>query len=170
MGEEPAVIQQEIAARRERLGDTVGALADKANVPARVSQKLDALHEGSEGRSPKEMLSADGLRHATQGAAGWARQNPLGLAIGAMATGFVIGILLPATAAEDERLGAASDHIKAEVREAGHEALEHTKAAGHEALEHTKAAGHEALEQTKAAGQAALSKGAAPEEPIEGGA
>ena len=38
MGEDPAVIQQEIAATRERLGETTGALADKANVPARVSQ------------------------------------------------------------------------------------------------------------------------------------
>ena len=130
MGQDPAVIQQEIAATRERLGDTAGALADKAHVPARVSQTLDAFREGTAGRSPKDMLSADELRRATRGVAGYARENPFGLAIGAMAAGFIIGMLLPATEIEDERLGAVSDSVKAEAREAGHEALEYTKGVG----------------------------------------
>ena len=103
MGKEPAVIQQEIAATRERLGDTAGALADKANVPARVSRTLDAFGEGMAGRSPKDMLSTDELRRATRGVAGFARENPFGFAIGAMAAGFIVGMLLPATEIEDEK-------------------------------------------------------------------
>ena len=146
MGKEPAVIQQEIAATRERLGDTAGALADKANVPARVSRTLDAFGEGTAGRSPKDMLSADELRRATRGVAGFARENPFGFAIGALAAGFIVGMLLPATEIEDERIGAVSDSVKAEVREAGHEALEYTKGVG----------------------QSALAQGAAPEAIVEG--
>ena len=134
MGKDPADIQQEIAATRERLGETTSALADKANVPARVSQKFDAVREGTAGRSPKDMLSADELRRATHGVAGFARENPIGFAIGAMATGFVIGMLLPATHIEDERLGEVSDRVKAQVQEAGHEALEHAKSVGQAAL------------------------------------
>jgi len=145
MGEDPGVIQQEIAATRERLGETTSALADKANVPARVSQKLDAVREGTAGRSPKDLLSADELGRVTRGIAGFARENPLGFAIGALATGFVIGMLLPATHLEDESLGAVSDRVKAEVGAAGHEALEHAKSVG----------------------QAALSEGAAPEDIVD---
>lgn len=61
-------------------------------------------------------------------------ENPIGFAIGAMATGFVIGMLLPATHIEDERLGEVSDRVKAQVQEAGHEALEHAKSVGQAAL------------------------------------
>ena len=92
------------------------------------------------------MLSADELRRATRGIAGFARENPFGFAIGAMATGFVIGMLLPATQIEDERIGAVSDRVKAEAREAGHEALEYAKGVG----------------------QSALAGGAAPEDIVEG--
>ena len=134
MGEDPAVIQQEIAATRERLGDTTGALAAKANVPARVSKKLDAVREGTAGRSPKDVLSADELGRATRGIAGFARKNPFGFAIGALATGFVIGMLLPATHIEDESLGEASDRVKAQAGEAGRDALEHAKNVGQAAL------------------------------------
>ena len=134
MGEDPGVIQQEIAATRERLGDTTSALVDKANVPARVSKKLDAVREETAGRSPKDLLSADEFGRVTRGIAGFARENPFGFAIGALATGFVIGMLLPATHLEDESLGVVSDRVKAEVGEAGHEALEHAKSVGQAAL------------------------------------
>ena len=156
MGEDPAAIQQEIAATRERLGDTTSALADKANITARVSQKLDAVREETTGRSAREILSAEELGRVSRGITSFARENPIGLAIGAAATGFVIGMLLPATHMEDEKLGEVSDRVKAEVSDVGHEALEHAKEAGHEALTHAKSVG-----------QAALSDDSVPEDSTE---
>ena len=155
MGEDPTVIQQEIAATRERLGDATSALADKANVAAKVTQKLDAVREETAGRSPKEILSAEELRRVSHGIAGVARKNPIGFAIGAGAIGFVIGMLLPTTDIEDEKFGGASDRLKADVGEAGHEALEHAREAG-----------SEALESAARVGQAALSDVAAPHDSV----
>ena len=120
MGEEPAAIQREIAATRERLGETASALADKANVPARA---VEAVRQHTAGRSESELLSPEELRRAARGAARFADENPLGLVFGALAIGFAVGMLLPATTLEDERIGPLSDRIQADVRELGDEAL-----------------------------------------------
>ena len=56
-----------------------------------------------------------------------AQENPLGLAIGAVAVGFVAGMLIPSTRVEDEKLGSVADDVKDKVKETGQEALEHGK-------------------------------------------
>ena len=132
MGQDPAAIQQEIAATRERLGETASALADKANVPA---QAVEAVREHTAGRSASELLSPDEVRRAVRGAARIADENPLGLVFGALAIGFAVGMLLPATQLEDERLGSLSDRIQADVRELGDEALGRTRDVGQQVLD-----------------------------------
>jgi gas vesicle protein len=56
-----------------------------------------------------------------------ARENPLGLAIGAVAAGFVAGMLIPSTRVEDERLGPVADNVKQQAREVSSEAADHAK-------------------------------------------
>jgi hypothetical protein len=56
-----------------------------------------------------------------------AQENPIGLAVGAMAAGFVVGMLLPSTRVENERLGPVSDQIKEGAREVSGEAVQHGK-------------------------------------------
>ena len=46
-----------------------------------------------------------------------AKDNPLGLAIGAAAAGFLVGLVIPATRREDEKLGPVADSVK-ETKEA----------------------------------------------------
>ena len=56
-----------------------------------------------------------------------AKDNPLGLAVGAVAVGFVVGTLLPSTRVENEKLGPMADQVKDQARELGSEAIEHGK-------------------------------------------
>jgi gas vesicle protein len=60
-------------------------------------------------------------------AKGLAQENPLGLAIGSIAVGFIAGLLVPATRVEDEKLGQMSDQVIEKAKETGQEALEHGK-------------------------------------------
>ncbi len=56
------------------------------------------------------------------------------LVFGALAIGFAVGMLLPATPTEDERIGPLSDRMQADVRELGDEALERARDVGQQVL------------------------------------
>ena len=64
-----------------------------------------------------------------------AQSNPVGLALGATALGFLVGLALPGTAVEDKRLGPLSDRIKEQASDAGEEALQHGKRVAQDAAE-----------------------------------
>ena len=53
-----------------------------------------------------------------------AQENPLGLAIGSIAAGFIVGLLLPSSRVEDQKLGPMADDVRAKAKETGQEALE----------------------------------------------
>lgn len=44
-------------------------------------------------------------------AAGVGQENPLGLAVGAVAVGFLAGMLVPSSRVEDEKLGPKADRV-----------------------------------------------------------
>ena len=71
--------------------------------------------------------SSEDVKQAGQRAVGVAQENPLGLAIGAAAVGFIAGLLIPSTKVEDERLGPVADQVKEQARQTGQEAIEHGK-------------------------------------------
>jgi len=127
MGEDPRYIQQGIDETRGRMGETVEALAGKADVPGRVkgsvAAKKDAVTDRISG-ARERLPDAGGAAHKGVGVA---QENPIGLAVGAMAAGFVAGMLLPSTRMENERLGPVSDQIKEQAREVSGEAVQHGK-------------------------------------------
>jgi gas vesicle protein len=121
-----------------RVGDEVEALSHKTDVGARLDDYVDEKKEavtstltgakdavtGTVGR----VVPGDGPpRQRLRSVSRSARQNPLGLAVGGAAVGFVAGLLLPSTRVEDEHLGEAADRMKETAAEAGHEALERGK-------------------------------------------
>ena len=53
-----------------------------------------------------------------------AQENPIGLAVGSIAVGFLVGMLIPRTQMEDQRLGELSDQVKEQARDVGREALD----------------------------------------------
>jgi hypothetical protein len=143
MGEEPGQIRQDIEHTRERMGDTVEALGHKTDVSGRakdaVSGKVDAVRSKVSGSTPD---AGEGARKA----AGIAKENPLGLGIGAVAVGFIAGLVIPSTKVEDEKIGPLADDVKAKARETGEEALERGKQVAGEAAETAKRSGRRQAE------------------------
>jgi len=134
MGEDPDAIRDEIADTRERMGETIDALGYKADVKSRakdnVSGKVDSVKErlGLAGQKASDVTpDAEQVKGQVRRAAGVAQENPLGLAVGAAAAGFLLGMLVPSSRVEDEKLGPVADRVKEQAKETGQEALERGK-------------------------------------------
>jgi gas vesicle protein len=53
-----------------------------------------------------------------------AERNPLGLAVGGVAVGFIAGLLMPSTRVENERMGELSDRVVDAAKETAGEAVD----------------------------------------------
>jgi hypothetical protein len=101
------------------------------------------------------------VKQKTRQAAGMAKENPLGLAIGAAALGFLAGLAVPSTKVEDQKLGPVADQVKDKVKETGQEALDRGKQVAQEvastatdsAKEKTQEQGQELADSAKQSAQ-----------------
>ena len=138
MGKDPSEIRTEIEHTRTEMGDTVEALGYKADVKGRakdnITDKRDRLKERITGSTP----DSDEVKQGAKRAVGVAQGNPIGLAVGSVAVGFVAGMLVPSTRVEDEKLGPMADQVKESAKETGQEALEHGKEVAQEAAQSAK--------------------------------
>jgi hypothetical protein len=128
MGEDPNAIRADIERTRADMGDTVDALGYKADVKSRAKEKISRV-------TPDR----GDLRRAK----GVAQENPLGLALGGVAVGFLAGILAPSSRVEDEKLGPVADQVKDQLKETGQEAVERGKDVAQQAADTAKEAGRE---------------------------
>jgi ElaB/YqjD/DUF883 family membrane-anchored ribosome-binding protein len=157
VGEEPDRIREQIEETRAEMGDTVDALSYKTDVKARAKDSLQDKKESVMGvaQSTKERLVGAGqsvgdatpdaqqVKHQARRAKSVAEENPLGLAVGAVAVGFLAGMLIPSTRVEDEKLGPMADDVKQRAKETGQEALERGKQVAQDAAETAKESGKE---------------------------
>jgi hypothetical protein len=168
MGQDPDAIRQDIAQTRADLGETVGAVGYKADVPSRtkdaVTDKVENMKSkvsdtatrakeavaGTTSRAGDATPSRGQVKQQTRRAAGLAKENPLGLAIGATALGFLAGLVVPSTRVEDEKLGRMADQVMDKVKETGQEALDRGKQVAQEVA---STATDTAKEQTQEQGQ-----------------
>ena len=142
MGEDPREVKERIEHTREQMGDTVEALASKADVPGRVkgavAEKKDAALEKVAGVKDSVIGGTSSAADGAAGVAGQAKaqarrgagvvqENPLGLAVASVGAGLVLGMLLPSTRAEDDRRGPVADSVKQQAREVTREAADHAK-------------------------------------------
>jgi ElaB/YqjD/DUF883 family membrane-anchored ribosome-binding protein len=156
VGQDPDAIRQDIEQTRAEMRETVEAVGYKADVPSRakdkVSETVDNVKNkvGDTATRAKEAVvgtasragdtvsdttsrvgdatpSGGQVRQQAKRAAGVAKANPLGLAVGAAALGFLAGLAVPSTRVEDERLGPVADQVKDKVKETGQEAVERGK-------------------------------------------
>jgi hypothetical protein len=160
MGEDPRAIRQDIEGTRERMGDTVEALAYKADVKTRakesVSDKVDTLKAkvtGARTSVAETAPSAGDVKHRARRATAIAEENPLGLAIGGVAVGFLAGMLIPSTRVEDEKIGPAADDVKEKIAQTGRETLDRGKQVAHDvaaqASETAKESGRQQAQEAK---------------------
>ena len=142
MGQDPDAIRQDIAQTRAEMSETVEAVGYKADVPSRakeaVSEKVENVKAkvsdtasrakeavaGTTSRVGEATPGRGEVTQQTRRVAGLAKENPLGLAIGAAAVGFLAGLAVPSTRVENERLGPVADQVKDKVKETGQEALD----------------------------------------------
>ena len=153
------------------MGETMGALGQKADVKSRVaenvSQKKDAvvgtLSSGKDavvggadavvsrvtGAVPDGQQVRAGADQVKSGAAemGVSKQNPLGLMIGGAAVGFLAGLLAPTTRVEDERMGEIADQVKDSAKESAQEMLQHGKQVAQEVASTAKETASEQTSQ-----------------------
>ena len=97
----------EVASEASSMASTVGDAATAA-----ASRVGDALPD------------ADEVKRQARQAVSVAQENPIGLAVGSIAVGFLAGMLIPRTRMEDERMGEFSDKVKDQARDIGHEAVD----------------------------------------------
>jgi hypothetical protein len=143
MGQDPSEIREQIEQTRGEMGETVEALGYKADVKTRakdsVVDKRDRLKERITGSPVAEATpDADDVKAGAKRAVGIAQENPLGLALGAAALGFLAGMVVPSTRIEDEKVGPIADDVKDRVKETGQEALERGKEVAQEAAQSAK--------------------------------
>ena len=140
MGQTSDEIREQIEDTRERMTETAGAIGYKADVKTRtkeaIVEKKDAVVSKVTGAMPDTDSVKEGAKNVQRGARRGVRiaeENPIGLAIGGVAAGFLAGLLVPSTRVEDERLGEVSDRVVETAKETGQEALERGKRVAQEA-------------------------------------
>jgi len=163
MGQEPHEIRADIEDTRSRMGDTVEALAHKADVPGRMKESLTDKTQrfreqmgGTASRVSDATPDSGDVKDGARQAVGVAQENPIGLLIGGVAAGFLAGMLVPSTRVEDERVGPIADDVKDRVKETGQEALERGKKVAQDtaqsAAETAKESGREQAERMQPTG------------------
>jgi hypothetical protein len=118
------------------MGDTVEAIGYKTDVKSRakesVQDKIGGVRERITG-----MKDTVGDKTPSTGemkrAVSVAQSNPIGLTVGSLAAGFLIGMLLPTTKVENEKIGPVADDMKERAKDTASEAMERGKQVAQEA-------------------------------------
>jgi gas vesicle protein len=167
MGKDPSDIRAEIAQTRDRVGDEVDALSYKTDVGARVGDYVDDKKEAVKSKMTgvtDKVSSVVPDRQRLSTVKDTAERNPLGLAVGGAAVGFLAGLLLPATRMENERMGELSDRVVEAAKETAGEAMERGREVASAATDAAKESGREQSEELASSlqerAQGATSEGA----------
>jgi hypothetical protein len=108
----------------DKLGDVTGKLGDTtSNVRSTVQNTISNTVGQVAGKLPNP---SEVKGYARRGA-GIAAENPLGLALGALAIGFLAGLVVPVTDLEREKIGPLRDDLVDRAKDIGSDALEHGK-------------------------------------------
>jgi hypothetical protein len=113
MGQDPSQLREELEETRSRVGEEVDAISYKTDVGARVGDYVSDKKDAVTSTLTKPIPDRAQIRQARR----TAERNPLGLAVGAAGVGFALGLLLPGTRVENEKLGAAGDKVGEVARE-----------------------------------------------------
>ena len=179
MAENPDAIRREIEDTREEMAETIDALEYKADVKSRAKDKMTEMRESVAERADGVLSSirdtaqrvTDNMRGgmtdttstmqqstdemSTRARSGMeqgkrlAEDNPLLLAVGAVAAGFLIGIALPGTRMEDEELGPKADEVKSQAMQRGSEMIERAGDKAQETVQRTTDQARSAMEDAR---------------------
>ena len=142
----------EVEEARRRVAEDVQSVSQDANVVQRAKDMAQERVEGARnvvrGGVDNVRNAADSVRDAASSIAGNVnldpRENAVGMLLAGLAVGFLIGMCLPVTRFESERIGPLTEDMKERAREAGRQAVRR----GGEVIKETITAGKEAATQS----------------------
>lgn len=161
-------IRADIERTHRELGSDVDALADKVNPAKALHRKTSRVRSALAGVRDRVMGAADDTAHNVGSAAGSAahavgdvphrisaqtRGNPVAVGVIAVAAGWILGSLLPASEPEKraaEHVKDAAQPVLDDVKEAAHDAAEHLKEPVRDAAESVKEQAREGAETVRA--------------------
>lgn len=144
---------REVEDARRRVADDVRSVAENANVVERAKEsaqnKMDdmkstvgdrvqmAREKLQDARDQMQRMAQEGTRNMSSMNPS---ENPIGMLIAGAAVGFLIGLALPVTRFESERIGPIAHDMKDKARQAGNEVVRR----GGEVIKETISASREA--------------------------
>lgn len=127
MAQTTSAVTHQLDDTRERIADTVKGIRDTISDRAHRTAEEVGQTVSSTMREPRRAIAK-------------VTDNPLGLAIGAAALGFLVGTLAPGTRLEDRTVGETADEAKQGLGTAGHEAVARGKELASEAIDEVRSA------------------------------
>lgn len=125
----------------QTLSETTGRVQETtSDVRSSVQNTLS----NTVGSVTDKIPSPDDVRYAARRGAGIVQENPLGLALGALAVGFLAGLAAPITDIEREKVGPLRDDLVERAKSMTSDALEH----GKQVLQETAQAALDAAQQS----------------------
>jgi hypothetical protein len=134
MAQEPEAIREEIEDTRERMSETVDALSYKTDVKTRMKNTVSSGKDKLMGTVSDKTPDTGQVKEKAKQGVGIVKENPVGLAVGGLAFGFLAGLVAPSTRMEDEKIGDVSDKVTDTMKETGQEAMERGKSVAQEAV------------------------------------
>lgn len=127
MAQTKSAVTRQLDDTRERIADTAKGIRD--TISDRAHRTADEV---------ERTVSAT-MREPRRAVARLA-ENPLGMAVGAAAIGFLAGTLARSTRLEDRTVGEAADEVKHGLETAGHEVVARGKELASEAIDEVRSA------------------------------
>jgi len=127
MAQTTSAVTRQLDDTRERIASTAKELRD--TISDRAHRTVDDVER-----------TVSATMHEPRRAVAKLGENPLGMAIGAVALGFLAGTLAPSTRVEDRALGDAADDVKEGLQTAGHEMIDRSKELASETIDEVRSA------------------------------
>jgi Protein of unknown function (DUF3618) len=131
-------VSERVESVKGTIGDAVAGVKDAVGgVTGKVGNALGSATSGVTstlstatervGAVTDDLPSGADLKNAARRGVGIAAENPLGLALGALAVGFLAGLLAPVTRIERETVGPIRDDLLEKAQSVGSGVIEHGK-------------------------------------------
>jgi len=131
------VVGSALGGAKRGVSETFNQTTDKmGDATSNVTSSLQDTVKNTVGSVAGKLPNPGDVKSVAQRGVGIATENPLGLALGALAVGFLAGLAAPVTDLERKTVGPIRDDLVERAKSAGTDALEH----GKQVLQETAAA------------------------------
>lgn len=127
LGETGAKAGTALGTARRGVAQTLGTTAERLGDATTTMNSLTSTVGNVAGTVADKLPDRQDVTDAARRGVGIAAENPLGLAIGAFAVGFLAGLAAPVTDLERQTVGPIRDDLLERAKSVGSDALEHGK-------------------------------------------